>query len=329
MLLVSSDQLRQLVPMADAIAAMRDAFTRVVQGTVDDPPRVGLKDGSALAMLARGNATSGTAVKLISVRSGNRERGLPNIHALVTWLDGATGQPKFLIDGTAVTALRTGAASGVATDVLAAGDSSVLAMIGAGGQASDQIRAICAVRPIEEIRIVSQTGTTAEALAQVMASELPGVRLRAVRTIAEATASADVVCCATNSTEPVLTGDHLGGRVHVNAIGSYRPDMRELAPEALAQASMLVVDDVAATMLEAGEIIDAVASGAIAQPAIIELGQLLLQPPADVQGLTIFKSVGIAVQDWGIAQLLSERLELEEAPVVALVDGPTRRTEPA
>jgi ornithine cyclodeaminase len=311
MLLVTPDRLRALVPMVEAVAAMREAFVRVINGDVDDPPRMALADGSTLAMMARGDASSGTVVKLVSVRSENRERGLPNIQALGAWLDGPTGKPLFLIHGTELTSLRTGAASGAATDLLAAPDAKILAVIGAGGQAADQVRGVAAVRAIQEVRIVSRTETAA-ALADSLASEWPHAHLHAVPTVAEAVAGADIVCCATNSIEPVLTADLLEGRIHVNAIGSYRPQMKELARDVLVCASVIAVDHIGAAMTEAGEIIDAVDSGAIALSALTELGRLLVDPPANVHGVTIFKSVGIAVQDWAIAQLISERLSVEE-----------------
>jgi ornithine cyclodeaminase len=319
--LISSDQLRLLVPMHEAIAAMRDAFMRVNGSDLDAPLRIGLKDGSTLAMMARGDSESGTIVKLVSIRPDNRERGLPNIHALGAWLDGSTGQPLFLIEGATLTCLRTGAATGAATDLLAAPSASVLAMIGAGGQAADQVRGVAAVRALEEVRIVSRTVERAAALAEILAVELAGVDVRAVGSVPEAVAGADIVCCATNATRPVLTADLLKGRVHVNAIGSYRPDMRELAPEVLSKASLIVVDEFAAALSEAGEIIDAVESGAILEGALLELGGLLHEPPAEVEGLTIFKSVGIAVQDWAIGHLLSQRVPAFEEDVAADLVG--------
>jgi ornithine cyclodeaminase len=116
------------------------------------------------------------------------------------------------------------------------------------------------------------------------------------------------VCCATNSSVPVVWASQLRGRVHVNAIGSYRAAMRELAPDVLAQASQIVVDRIEAANAEAGEIIDALATGVISQSALIEFGRLLMEPPREPAGLTVFKSVGVAVQDWAIAELLRTRL---------------------
>jgi ornithine cyclodeaminase len=272
-------------------------------------------------MMARGDAGSGTVVKLVSVRSNNGERGLPNVQALVAWLDGPTGEPRVLMDGTALTSLRTGAASAAATDLLAAPDASVLAVVGAGGQAADQIRGVSAVRSLDEVRIVSRSGATALALAEALAAELSATRLRAVPTVAEAVAGADVVCCATNSSTPVLSRGMLHDRVHVNAIGSYRPDMCELASDVLECASMVVVDAREAATSEAGEIIAAIASGAIVDADVLELGDLLIDPPRNVSGLTVFKSVGIAVQDWALAELVAGRLSPSDGPVAPAVEA--------
>src|SRR5579875_1172801 len=131
MFVVSASDVRRLVPMADAVEAVGAAFRSLAVGAADQPPRIGLADGSGLAMAARAGA-EGDAYKLLSLRPGNRDRGLPTIHALVVWFDGETGVPQLLVEGSALTALRTGAASGYATKLLAAPGASSLGLVGAG-----------------------------------------------------------------------------------------------------------------------------------------------------------------------------------------------------
>ena len=294
--------------MPDAIAAMRDAFTRVANGAGDLPHRVSLADGTAIAMMARGSQSAGTAIKVVSVRETNHGSSIPTIHAVVVWLDASTGEPTLLIEGASVTALRTGAASGLATDLLASPSAQVLAVIGAGAQATDQVRGVLSVREITEIRVCSRSGDSARQLAGRLAEEFPGVRLEVNPDAVSAAREADVVCCATTAKQPVIARGDLGERVHVNAIGSYRPEMRELPRELLAHASIVAVDQRVASLAEAGEVIDAVEHSALSQESLVELGELIADPPAEVKGLTVFKSVGLAMQDWAIAQLVSERI---------------------
>jgi ornithine cyclodeaminase len=294
--------------MPDAIDAMRDAFTKVANGAGDLPHRLTLADGTAIAMMARGSASAGTAIKVVSVRETNHGSSIPTIHAVVVWLDASTGEPTLLIEGASVTGLRTGAASGLATDLLAPPTAEVLAVVGAGGQAPDQIRGVLSVREISEIRICSRGGDSARLLARLLADEFPHVQLEVTPDVASAVRDAHVVCCATTAKEPLLARADLGERVHVNAIGSYRPEMRELERELLAHASIVAVDQRLASLSEAGEVIDAIEHAALSQESLVELGELIATPPDEINGLTVFKSVGLAMQDWAIAQLVSERI---------------------
>lgn len=323
MFVVSDTELRRLVTMHDAIDAVETAFRSIVDGSGEQPPRLGFDDGSALAMMARragAGTDGGSAFKLVSLRPRNRDRDLPAIHALVLWFDGDTGRPSLLVEGSSLTSLRTGAASGLATRLLAAGDAAELAMIGAGGQAADQVRAVCAVRPIERVRVFSRRGASARALAESLARELHEVEIAAVGSAAEAVAGAGVVCCATDSTTPVLTAASISGRVHVNAVGSYRPDMCELPLELIERAELVAVDQREAALAEAGEIVRAIAGGVLAAGDLAELGSLTLGPPPDPSGVTVFKSVGVAMQDWAVCRLVASRIGAD-APTVELWAG--------
>lgn len=293
--------------MPSAIDAVRDAFVRSSAGRIEQPTRLALEGGKALAMLASDRDGAGTVLKAVTVIPANRDRGIPAVQAVVIWFDGGTGAPIALIDGEALTALRTGAASGVATALLAPAEASVMAMIGAGAQAADQVRAVCAVRPIREVRVASRHLDRADSFAARLGQEMAPVRIVA-RTVREALDGAQVVCTATTSVEPLFAASDLGTRVHVNAIGAYTRDMCELPPELFADASVVAVDAIDAAMSEAGDLLRAMRDGRITRDRLVEIGTLASRPEtAAPGGRTVFKSVGVAAQDWALARLAVER----------------------
>jgi len=225
------------------------------------------------------------------------------------WFDGATGQPMALIDGPTLTAMRTGAASGVATRLLARGDASVAAIIGAGVQAEWQLRAVLAARPIRRFLVYARTQAAREAFAERMASEL-SVEVVAVTSAEEAVQAADVVCCATTSSTPVFEAPWLPDGTHVNGVGAFRLGMVELPPELFGRASLVAVDSRQAAMAEAGDLVAAIERGFVREDALVEIGSV---DPSWVQArplgaTTAFKSVGLAIQDVAAAELIVSRL---------------------
>jgi ornithine cyclodeaminase len=304
---ISGSLLRELVPMRDAIDAVRRAYLKVSAGAIEQPTRLALEGGTALAMLARDSASGTTVLKALTIRPENPKSGRPAIQALVILFDGATGTPSALIDGRSLTALRTGAASGVATDLLAARNAATMAMIGAGAQSADQIRAVCSVRELKEVRLVSRTAESAQNLIAQIAAELPDIHFVSPGSIAEAIVDADVICTATPASTPLFWADDLAKNVHVNAIGAFTPDMCELPPELLRDARLVVVDEMEAAMAEAGDLLQAISRGQLKVESINEIGALLKDPPASSGGWTVFKSVGIAAQDLEVAQLAVAR----------------------
>lgn len=283
--------------MPAAIEAVRAAFAGLTAGEFDLPQRQAFSESSSLVMAVHHRPTRSTAVKVISIEL---ERD-PVITGTVVY---SHPEGQFVTDAVPLTTLRTGAVVGVATDLLADEDASHLALLGAGAQAADQVRAVHAVRPLKKLVVFNRNAEKAEALVDGLKDELPGTVMDVAANAEEAVESADVVCCATASTVPLFRMEALKERVHVNAIGSYRPVMRELPEELLATAEVVVVDQVEAALSEAGEIIRAVNSGVLRLEALVELGAALGNPPLR-QGRTVFKSVGVAVQDWAVARLLS------------------------
>lgn len=238
------------------------------------------------------------AQKIVSIYSGNTAVGLPVINGLVVVLDSATGLPRAILDGGTITAIRTGAAAGLATDLLARPESRVLALFGAGGQAYDQVAAVRAVRPIEEVRIVSAHGVRCVALAERLCSE--GLSARSVRDPAEAVRGADIISCATDSRAPLFRDEDVAPGTHVNLVGAFTPEMQEAPPETVARAR-IVIDQLDAALAEAGDLLKPLSTGLIDQKHIeTTLGEVLLGRAVGRNSpdeITLFKSVGLAAQD--------------------------------
>ena len=314
-----ANDVRAALPMPDAIRAMKDAFRQFSSGQADVPLRARLEvpesGGVSLFMPAFLHETGDLAVKAVSVFPRNIERSLPTIHALVIAFDAKTGAPAALIEGAALTALRTGAASGAATDLLARPESSRLAVFGSGAQARTQIEAVCAVRPIHEVLVFSLDPDGAGR----MAADLQGrtasrARIRLADSAEEAVAQADVVCTATTSSKPVFPDGALSAGTHINAIGAFTPEMQEIDPATVARARIFV-DSRQAALSEAGDLIQPIRQGLITEASIVaELGEVVAgtRPGrTSPEEITLFKSVGLAVQDAVAAGAILRRAEAE------------------
>ncbi|AGM06602.1 ornithine cyclodeaminase family protein [Amycolatopsis keratiniphila] len=293
------DEIRSAVSMPAAIAAVRNGFLALHRGEFEMPTRTVLRDGGFLVMSAHHRPTASAMIKTLSL-DFDRD---PAIVGTVVRSELGHGR-QLVADAIEVTRIRTGAATGVATDLLAPPDAKTCTLVGAGGQAADQVRAVHAVRPLTELRIVSRGRERAEALAKTLGAEL-GIGAVVLTDPDEAVRDVDIVCCATTSTMPLFSLESLAEHAHVNAIGAYRPTMRELPDDLLADATV-VIDAREAILEESGEIIHALASGAITEDDLIELGSALAEGVVKSGGRTVFKSVGVAAQDWAIADLLAQ-----------------------
>ncbi|MEP7026412.1 MAG: ornithine cyclodeaminase family protein [Actinomycetota bacterium] len=304
--LIDADLLRSLVPMTDAIEASAAAFAAAAAGEVTGPLRSALSRHRVLVMPAE-HSSGSAIVKVISLQPDGWKEGLPSIGGCVLWVDGGTGRITAMLDGASFTALRTGAASGLATSLLAPPNSSVLAMLGAGGQAADQVSAVCAVRPVTEVRVFSRRGDRREKLCAQLTAAYPGVTFQACGSPREAVRGADVICTATRSSVPLFEASDLGPQVHINAVGAYTPAMCELAAEVFGQAAIVVIDQLDAALAEAGDLLQAIEAGQLRRDSLVELGHLLGGQATRPTGLTVFKSVGIAAQDWALGEVAVAR----------------------
>ena len=314
--ILSAADVRQAITMAEAIAAVREAYVQLSTGQAVVPLRtpvpVDRRGAVTLFMPAYLATSDAMAVKIVSIFPENPRHGLPLIHAAVIVVDAETGQPLALLDGTYLTALRTGAASGVATDLLARPDARTLAIFGAGAQARTQLEAVCTVRPIERVWVYDPAPHAAAGYVEEMARHgdpIPS-EIHVAASPREAVRDADVVCTATVSSTPVFDDADLKAGVHVNGIGSYTPEMQEVPAETVARAK-IVVDARSASLAEAGDLIIPLRAGLLSEDDIYgEIGEVAagkLPGRTSAGEITFFKSVGVAVQDVAVAHLALRR----------------------
>ena len=287
--------------MHDTIDAMAEAFSELSAGTANVPLRTPIRagDGVSLFMPAHLTASHALGMKLVSVHSGNAQRGLPAILAFVALVDEVTGEPLVIMDGGYITAMRTAAGSGLATQYMARADSKAAAIIGSGPQGRAHIEAMLAVRPLETIRVFSRNAAAAEKLAGEMRTAACDVR--AVASSAEAVRGADIVCLCTSAATPVFDGADLKAGAHINAVGAHSAATREIGDEAITRIQRVVVDMRAAALAEAGDLVIPMKAGTVKDDIIYaELGEVVLSQKigrAHADEITLFKSVGIAAQD--------------------------------
>ncbi len=311
--ILSAADLTQALPMSTAIAAMRDAFsTHAHIMPLRTAVPIIAKEAVMLSMPAYLPLKDSLGVKIVSVFPHNTTQNLPVVNGFVMLIDAQSGLPQALLNGAALTAIRTGSLSGLATDLLARQNAKHLAVLGSGPQALTQIEAVCCVRPIASITLYSRQRANAERLAQQLATQHPHFpAANVVDTVAEASQNADIICTATAATEPLLHANSIKPGTHINAIGSHTPKMQELSADLLANAQVFV-DQREAALAEAGEIIAALTTQHIALTAITELGELLQEPirgRKSPEAITIFKSVGLAIQDVSAAACAFKQAE--------------------
>lgn len=294
---ISGRAVRELITPADLIEPMRRALVGFSSGTAYQHPRITAEPSPGNHILIMPAATATTAgLKVLTMFPRSAERGLPSVQGVVLLVDAVHGEPLALLDGTVVTELRTGAVSAIATDALARPDSRTLALIGAGVQGAAHLRALRGVRPWEEIRVHSRSRDRAEGL--VAAARTDGLPVRLVASSAEAVSGADVVCTTTSGCSPVLADADVAAGTHVTAVGAFGANCREL-PTALVARARLFADSRQAVMAEAGDILLPIAEGALTDPEITEIGEVLAGDRKGRVGdeVTVVKSLGLPIED--------------------------------
>ena len=286
------------------------ALERALAAEVEAPLRVNHaiavpgQPSGALLMMPAWRAGERLGVKLVTVFPGNADRGLRSVAAVYVLFDAADGTPIAMLDGEELTARRTAAASAYAASKLARRDARHLLMVGAGRMARPLIDAHRHVLPFGHVSIWSRTAAHAEETAQACVRD--GIPARACSDLAEAVASADVISCATLATTPLVRGEWLRAGVHLDLVGAFRKDMRETDDRAMQRADLVVVDDRTAAMAEGGDVVQAIASGAIGPEKIAaelrDLARGVHPGRTRADQITAFKSVGFALEDLAAAE---------------------------
>lgn len=318
---LNQQDMKKVFSMEEAVKAAGDALAMYSAGKTDIPLRANINvaehGGDSLYMYGYAAPAQALGVKIVSVYPGNAEKGIPVVPATMVLLNSATGQVCALLDGTYLTRARTGAVAGAATKLLARKDSKVFALIGTGGQAEGQLEAVLTVRPeLEKVKVYSRNFEKADAFARAMSDKFAvkfGVEIVAVHSSDEAVFDADIITAVTTSNGAVFDGRKVKKGVHINAMGSYTPDMAEIDEYIVTNANKVYTDTNEGVISESGDIIQPIEKGTFKEADITgELGQALngdVPVRESDDEMTLFDSVGTAVLDIVTAQRIYERAE--------------------
>ena len=303
--ILSSDDVKAALPIPKAIEIMKHAFGQLSAGKATVPLRSKISSdrGDTLLMPAYLHGSQDLGIKIVSIYKDNPSKDIPTVTAIMIVLDPQTGRPRALIEGDSLTAIRTGATGGLASDLLARRNAKTVALFGAGVQARAQLQGVIAVRSITRINLLDLSLSASQKLAAEIATweEAPAVNL--VSNSKEAIQDADIIITATTSSKPVFDGHGLKAGTHITGVGSYTPQMREV-DETTVQRARIVVDSREACLAEAGDLIIPKAT------VDAELGEIIngIKPGRHSdEEITFFKTVGVAVEDAAAAAaILSE-----------------------
>jgi alanine dehydrogenase len=332
-LIVDQREVSRLLSMDGCMDAVAEALTALARGEALMPLRTIVwlpnRTGGLVAMPSALPSAGALGIKVITVFPGNVGTEFDSHQGAVLLFEGEHGRLLAIMDATEITAIRTAAVSGVATRLLAREDAGDLAILGSGTQARSHLDAMLLVRPVGRVRVWSRTRERAEAFAERSLARL-GIRVEVASTARDAVDGADLICTTTSSPQPILLGEWLASGAHVNAIGAVGPANRELDTSAIAQ-SRLYVDRRESALNEAGEFVQAVAEGAVDQDHIVgEIGEILAGTAPGRQSreeITVFRGVGLAIEDLAVARLIHRRAEQIGAGVRVELGGGRRGDE--
>ena len=299
-LLLSRQEVQSSLSMEGAIAQVKKAFIALSKGEVIAPLRTNLKNekGTLLYKPAFLKNPQIFGMKAVSVFPKNLQENLPVTTGLMLLNCAKTGLPLALLDAEWLTALRTGAASGVATDAFANSEAKIAAIIGAGGQAPTQIKGVCSVRNIEEFYIFSLNIQESQKLAKQMQTKVNAKLIPCENQ--NMLKKCQIICTATTSPKAVFDDKYIQNGTHINGIGSFTPQMAEIPPNSWARAN-IIVDERKACLAEAGDLLQAIKKGKVEKDSkLVEIGEILSKKEtlqSKGKEITIFKSVGNAAQD--------------------------------
>jgi len=312
-IVLSRKDLRQLLVMSEVIEAVEKGFCEYKTGSCTIPVRMPVRiekaEGLFLFMPAYLERENSFGTKIISVFPGNLSLGLSTLQAVYLLNDRTTGEFLALMDGILLTAMRTGATSAVATKYLSRENSETLGIIGTGAQAPFQAEAICKVRPIRKILAYDREQEIVENFSVIVSNSLQ-IPVEVMSTSREVVVESDILVTVTTSKVPVFDGRDLKPGIHINAVGAYTPEMREL-DEVTVKRSKIVVDTYEGCMAEAGDLLIPMRDGRLSKESLYaDLGEIVLgQKPGRIREdeMTLFESVGFALEDLVTARLAYER----------------------
>jgi ornithine cyclodeaminase len=312
--ILTIDDVTAALPMPKAIEIMKHAFGQLSAGQATVPLRskISSDKGDTLLMPAYLRGSQDLGIKIVSIYKDNPIKGIPTVTAIVIVLDSQTGQPRALIEGDSLTAIRTGATGGLASEFLAPRNAKRVALFGAGVQARAQLQGLMAVRSIAQVNLFDRSASAAQKLAGEIASWADAPAVNRVSNAKEAIQNVDIIITATTSSEPVFDGNEIKPGTHITGVGSYTPQMQEV-DETTVRRARIVVDSREACLAEAGDLIIPKAT------VDAELGEIIngVKPGRQSdEEITFFKTVGVAVEDAAAAAAILSEAEKNELGTV-------------
>lgn len=317
MLLLTREDIKKVFTIKDAIETNKTAFEYVVEGTCEIPLRTNISapkyDGCFLFMPAYAEGIDKASLKIVNLFPHNIDEGKSSSPAQVLLIDGKDGFVKAIMDGTYVTQLRTGAASGAAFDLLGRKDAKIGALIGTGGQAATQLEAMLAVRDLDEVRIFSRNAEKRDDFVKQMQEEMSSYKTKIVSATSsdEAVDGADLLITVTPATEPVFDATKVKAGCTVSCVGAYQHKMQEMDPVILTRATKIYFDSEEAVLSEAGDILIPLEDGTITKDDFTgDLGQLIkgeIVGRENDEEIIVFESVGVGAQDLTAANMIYEK----------------------
>ncbi len=318
---LKEQEMRELFSMEEAIECAKEALRIYTIGGADIPLRVNISvaaaGGQALYMPGYVEAEEALGIKIVSVYPKNVERGISSVPATMILMSVETGEVCGILDGTWLTRQRTGATAGAATDLLARKDAKIGALIGTGGQAETQLEAMLTVRGLETVWVYDLSPERCREFCVQMTTQFAGkftTKILPAASSDEAICGADIITAVTTSKRPVFDGTKVKVGAHVNGVGAFTVEMLELPEEIITRADLLVADTLHGVLHEAGDLMAALAKGAIKESDLLEFGKLVENPVLgrkNDEEITLFKTVGSGVLDVMTGKRIYEKAKIE------------------